>query len=648
MKARVFASPHFWPLLFLITLCCALWADVLFGGRILLPGEMLRGFAPFGSDANAPWTILKWDALAQYTPWRMFAARELAAGRIPLWNPHQFSGAPFVANGQSAVFYPLNVPFWIFDVPRAFGIVACLHSLLAMCGAYFLCVRWQLSRVAALCGATAFGMSGYLISWSALPTLSETASWLPLLILLFERTTDEKTRSRYLQQLSLFAIALCCALLAGHAQIWAFLVIALALRALFLWRWRALQVLAGGVLWAICLSTLQLLPLLELARLGHRAGATASAQGWAQIQLNALQPFDLPSLIVPNWPQWSWSENFGYQGVVTLVLAFIAMGSGVKKLRALSWRSPKFFAMALTLCGLIYGMGLPPTSLAYFYIPGWAQLAGAGRALLWWNLGASLLAAFGIQALSQLLARSRPKDRRLVLSLILVCLVVELGFNAWNNRVTSARAEIYPQTALTSWLQKNLKSDERVAFITPREGWFPSEQWQANGRNHPPGVLPPNGAMVYGLSDVGGYDSLAPRAYRQFINEGEGRDVAPLYNGNIVLPAADNANFPALKVRYIVTLESQRAPGTEVWRGENVVVWRQELPNGKAKSGADFYPGWHEGQYQPQSFRLGAWISLCALFLCAFVGALRNLKKEKLSSPHSFSSGIPKQEQGEV
>jgi hypothetical protein len=32
-------------------------------------------------------------------------------GLIPLWNPHQFCGAPFIANGQSAFFYPPN---WLF------------------------------------------------------------------------------------------------------------------------------------------------------------------------------------------------------------------------------------------------------------------------------------------------------------------------------------------------------------------------------------------------------------------------------------------------------------------------------------------------------------------------------------------------------
>ena len=621
MQARILGGRHLWPLLILVVLCGALWADVLFGGRVLLPGAMLRGFAPFGNDANAPWTILKWDALAQYTPWRIFAARELASGRIPLWNPHQFSGAPFVANGQSAIFYPLNLPFWVFDVLRAFGIVAFLHSLLAMSGAYFLGVRWQLSRLAALGGAIAFGMSGYLIAWSALPTLSETASWLPLLILLFERAVERNVRGKYLQDVCTFALALSCALLAGHAQIWAFLVIALTLRALFLWSWRALQVLAGGTLWALTLAALQLLPMLELARLGHRANSTPDSAGWAKIHSDALQIFDMPSLFVPGWPQPSWSENFGYQGVITIALAIIALAIALKNWRAFNGREPQWFALALLLCGLIYGMALPPSSLAYFHIPGWSQLAGVGRALLWWNLGASLLAAFGIQALSRFLARTRRGDRKIVLALLLACLVGELGFNAWNSRVTAARTEIYPRTALTDWLQVNVKKSERVAFITPRGSWLPGELFQQNERNHPPGVLPPNGALVYGLNDVGGYDSLAPFAYRKFLNAGEGREVVPQLNGNMVLVGADNANFAALNVRFIVTLDNQSAPGSEVWRGDKVIVWRQELSRVAQKSGADFFPGWRAGAYQPQSFRFGVWLSLCALFGCGAVWA---------------------------
>ncbi len=68
-------------------LALAFWSRVLFTGRVLLPGEMLGGFLPFGGNPTAPWTILQWDSLAQYYPWRFFAAQQLRAGKIPLWNP---------------------------------------------------------------------------------------------------------------------------------------------------------------------------------------------------------------------------------------------------------------------------------------------------------------------------------------------------------------------------------------------------------------------------------------------------------------------------------------------------------------------------------------------------------------------------------
>ncbi|HEX8466116.1 MAG TPA: hypothetical protein VF627_16000, partial [Abditibacterium sp.] len=162
----------------LLGLCLVFWSRVLFTGQVLLPGAMLGGFAPFGTDPRAPWTILQWDALAQYFPWRHFAAQSLRAGEIPLWNPFQFTGTPFVANAQSAVFYPLNWPFWVFDTAYAFGIATFLHSILASFATYFLARRWNLSRAAAILAATIYAGCGYLSAWALLPTLFATASWL--------------------------------------------------------------------------------------------------------------------------------------------------------------------------------------------------------------------------------------------------------------------------------------------------------------------------------------------------------------------------------------------------------------------------------------------------------------------------------------
>jgi hypothetical protein len=111
----------------------------------------------------------------------------------------------------------------------------------------------------------------------------------------------------------------------------------------------------------------------------------------------------------------------------------------------------------------------------------------------------------------------------------------ELFAATWNTQPTSQRAQIYPRTQLTSWLQNATQNGERVLFLTPRRRWSASEDLPLNAtRTHPPGVLPPNGAMVYGLNDANGYDSLASAAYRQFLIAGEGADVSPPRNGNMI------------------------------------------------------------------------------------------------------------------
>ena len=649
-------SPHAIPLAVLLALATLYWNRVLFFDRVLLP-DFLGGFAPFGLDPQAPWNILQWDALGQYFPWRAFAARELAGNHIPLWNPHQFSGAPFVANGQSAVFYPLNAPFWMMDVARAFGVSAWMHTLLASVSTYFLCCHWRLSRAAALLAAVAFGFCGYLAVWVSLPTLSNSASWLPLLVLLFERAAHEYSCGARNEQAALsphaalsshvsrgarralplvwFSLALCCALLAGHAQIFFYCLVALALRALtlhstFRGALRALSTLLAGTLIAMCLGALQLLPTLELARLGHRAAqGGATPGGWDFIRANlALQTGDLPSLLLPFWPmsRGSYNENWGYAGIATGLLALAALVMLPRHLHTRkTLASPRVFAVALLLFGLLYALATPLAQLFYFVVPGVAQMGGTGRALVLWNLGAALAAGFALDAL-----RAHWKSE-IVPLLALLLVTGELFAASWNAQPTAPRKAIYPPTRVTSFLQWQTRDGSRILFITPRNNWGSSEDLQRSRapRLHPAGVLPPNGALVYGLNDIGGYDSLAPRAYRDYLSGQEGfggRDaaIAPQANGNMVL--LENPFSPALdllNVRFIVSLSPlPLRAGREVLRDEGVAVYQRTIKSGKRLDGRDFSPGWRDGHYQPQSFRLGAFLSLCALcVVSAFAAA---------------------------
>lgn len=624
LSRRGLHAPHTKPLLILVALCLAYWSKVLFTGQVLLPGAFLRGFAPFGSDPRAPWHILQWDSLAQYFPWRLFAARELHAGHIPLWNPHQFAGAPLLANGQSAVFYPLSLPFWAMDVAYAFGVSALLHTLLATLGTYFLAQRWGLSRAASMLSAIGYGFCGYLEAWAMLPTLANTASWLPLLLLLFELACQCHPHNNVGARRAIlaFCVALCCALLAGHPQIFIFICFALVLRLAFLpRRGQGAIALLGGLVVTGLLSAIQTLPTLELARLGHRAGGAASAVGWEGVQLRALQWPELISLLVPNWPMvWgSVSENFGYVGAGTVFLAIAgAIGLTLRKEEGGGlplWSSPRAFAVTLALFGLLYGLGTPLAKGLYFAVPGLSQMGGVGRGLVLWSLGAALLAGFGLDTLRRYIKTPA------IAAVAILLVTGELFASGWTLHPTAPRETIYPENGLTTWLRQNA-NEGRVLFLTPRGRWLPHDLPGVD-QPHPPGVLPPNGATVYGIDDVNGYDSLAPAAYRNFVLERElderNKNVSPELNGNmILLNNLHSSALDALNVRYVVAQGPIDEPDYKQVAEDR--EWRiYERPRSQAKQvdGRDFYPGWRgtaqKRVYEPQSFRFGGFLSLYAL-----------------------------------
>src|SRR5574341_1757523 len=49
------------------------------------------------------------DLVSLLWPHYSYAAQSLAAGRLPFWNPTLHSGAPFAADNQTSLFYPVNL-----------------------------------------------------------------------------------------------------------------------------------------------------------------------------------------------------------------------------------------------------------------------------------------------------------------------------------------------------------------------------------------------------------------------------------------------------------------------------------------------------------------------------------------------------------
>lgn len=112
----------------------------LTGQRILLPTEVLsvRGiYAPeFQAPPPGPRGTLLSDLVVQLEPLRVFAAAEVRAGRMPLWNPYLYCGSPLLAAGQAGALSPFQSIRCLFPSPRAIVFIHLALALFAGFGAY--------------------------------------------------------------------------------------------------------------------------------------------------------------------------------------------------------------------------------------------------------------------------------------------------------------------------------------------------------------------------------------------------------------------------------------------------------------------------------------------------------------------------------
>ncbi len=104
-----------------------MWKD----RQIPFPGHLLVSFfSPWkeeswpGYPAGVPRKdLLGFDSARMMGPWRKFMANQLRLGKFPTWNPYQFTGAPMMANSQSAVWFPPNWLYLAFPFSIAWSLL---------------------------------------------------------------------------------------------------------------------------------------------------------------------------------------------------------------------------------------------------------------------------------------------------------------------------------------------------------------------------------------------------------------------------------------------------------------------------------------------------------------------------------------------
>jgi hypothetical protein len=163
------------------------------------------------------------DIQLLFMPMKYFLAKCWSQGQLPLWDPGLFCGSPFLSDIQTGVVYPLSIAFYLVPMPYAFNVFVISHYILAACSVYVLIRHWHCSVPSACLGALCFTLGGYLVSTANVLNNLQSAIWLPLIFLLFEKGSGRHAIFYRLMTAIFFAIQF----LGGEPQLLLFTVILL-------------------------------------------------------------------------------------------------------------------------------------------------------------------------------------------------------------------------------------------------------------------------------------------------------------------------------------------------------------------------------------------------------------------------------------
>lgn len=364
-----------------------------------------RLFTPIDADRV---TLVDGDFSGQFVAFGAYQYSRLTEGEIPLWNPYNNAGLPFIADTQAAVFYPprlLTIFFsklsggWRYN---ALQMEMVFHALAYTILLYAFMRRLLLGIPGGLYGAlvTAVvgGYGGFMTGYPPLQlALMEAAIWLPLGLLgILEATRDQRRRWGWL---ALTGMSLGLSWMAGHPQTGWFSTYALVAYFAYRiyqqgWSWR--DFVSGTLFFGAITAgivAVQLLPAIEYIRHSIRADLGFDAKGGG-FPFQDVAQFLFPGIVS------LWSPLFA--GVTGITLAVI--GAAAKGRDYRFWSIAALIALALSV-----GANSAVYHTLYNLLPGLNLFRGQERAAFIVSVMVAILAGLGTShILTQPIQRPAP------------------------------------------------------------------------------------------------------------------------------------------------------------------------------------------------------------------------------------------------
>ena len=251
-------------------------------------------------------------------------------GEVPLLNPLNNCGLPFLAQWNTIVLYPGSLFYLLFPLSWSLGVFCLVHLFLAGLGMYFLAHRWTGNRLAASVAGLAFAFNGFTLSCLIWPHCMASLGWMPFVVLTAESAWQKGGRF-------VVAAAVIGALqmLAGPPEF--ILSTWLVVGSLWLGHcafgklpvWDSLKRMGFVVLTITALSGAQLFPFFELLEHSQRGSSYGTGEwsmpptGWANLLVPLFYCFKTPAGPYVQHDQYMVSSY--YLGVSVLALALFAV-----------------------------------------------------------------------------------------------------------------------------------------------------------------------------------------------------------------------------------------------------------------------------------------------------------------------------------
>jgi len=291
-----------------------------------------------------------------------------AHGELPLWNPYQLCGLPWLGSPQGGFFYPPHVLFLILPAHTALAALGILHLLLIAWSTALFARRVGLGPAAAMLAAVLFTLRGTIRVWFLAPPLLEACAWLPLgcvAVLDVARRPGART-------VAALALVTAASWLAGSPQPTVYLIYgwaALLPMALVAERATASRSALAATAFAVALAlgalvaAVQLAPSFEMAMQGTR--------GAKQLAVAAIFPFGGSG---PTLATFVYEQTLGHgRRFSVAALALLVAAPFVHRHRAIAWWAVLFGGAALVLSHVastpFLGVYLALPALSWFRNP---------------------------------------------------------------------------------------------------------------------------------------------------------------------------------------------------------------------------------------------------------------------------------------